>query len=130
VFWPGRTRSAPARKTKNPPTGDTFMSGDYILKRSGEQFVFNLRSGNHQVILTSQRYASKASAQQGIESVRKNAADDARYRRLTAKDGSSYFNLTAANGEIIGSSEMYTTAAARDKGIDSVKANGPDGVVK
>lgn len=106
------------------------MSGDYILKRSGEQFTFNLRAGNHQVILTSQRYATKASAQQGIESVRKNAADDARYRRLTAKDGSSYFNLTAANGEVIGSSEMYTTDAARDKGIDSVKANGPDGVVK
>src|SRR5690606_19751675 len=106
------------------------MSGDYILKRSGEQFVFNLRSSNHQVILTSQRYASKSSAQQGIESVRKNAADDARYRRLKTKDDSSYFNLTAANGEIIGSSEMYTTAAARDKGIDSVKANGPDGVVK
>jgi uncharacterized protein YegP (UPF0339 family) len=106
------------------------MSGDYILKRSGEQFMFNLRSGNHQVILTSQRYASKASAQQGIVSVRKNASDDARYNRLTAKDGSFYFNLAAANGEIIGSSEMYTTAAARDKGIESVKANGPTGVVK
>ena len=50
--------------------------------------------------------------------------------RLTAKDGSFYFNLAAANGEIIGSSEMYTTAAARDKGIESVKANGPTGVVK
>lgn len=106
------------------------MSGDYILKRSGEQFMFNLRSGNHQVILTSQRYASKASAQQGIESVRKNAAADGRYNRLTARDGSFYFNLTAVNGEIIGNSEMYTTAAARDKGIDSVKANGPTGVVK
>lgn len=106
------------------------MSGDYILKRSGEQFMFNLRAGNHQVILSSQRYASKASAQQGIESVRKNAADDARYRRLMAKDGSAYFTLVAANGEIIGTSEMYTTTAARDKGIESVKTNGPDGAVK
>ncbi|MDY0310363.1 MAG: YegP family protein [Castellaniella sp.] len=106
------------------------MSGDYILKRSGEQFMFNLRAGNHQVILSSQRYASKASAQQGIESVRKSAADDARYRRLTAKNGSFYFNLVAANGEIIGSSEMYTTEAARDKGVESVKTNGPTAVVK
>lgn len=106
------------------------MSGDYILKRSGDNFMFNLRAGNYQVILTSQRYATKASAQQGIESVRKNAAADGRYRRLTAKDGSHYFSLTAANGEVIGSSEMYTTAAARDKGIESVKANGPAGTVK
>ena len=106
------------------------MSGDYVLKRSGEQFMFNLRAGNHQVILSSQRYASKASAQQGIESVRKNAPDDGRYRREVAKDGSYYFNLVASNGETIGSSEMYNTAAARDNGIESVKTNGPTDVVK
>ena len=106
------------------------MSGDYILKRSGDQFMFNLRAGNHQVILSSQRYASKASAQQGIESVRKNAPDDARFRREVAKNGSYYFNLVAGNGEIIGSSEMYNTAAARDNGIESVKTNGPTDVVK
>ena len=106
------------------------MSGDYILKRSGDKFMFNLRAGNHQVILSSQRYASKASAQQGIESVRKNAPDDGRYRREVAKDGSYYFNLVASNGETIGSSEMYNTAAARDNGIESVKTNGPTDVVK
>jgi uncharacterized protein YegP (UPF0339 family) len=101
------------------------MSGEYILKSSGDKFLFNLRSGNHQVILASQRYASKASALGGIESVRKNSPSDARYGRLTAKDGSHYFTLTATNGEVIGTSEMYPTTAARDKGIESVKANGP-----
>ncbi|WP_323017799.1 YegP family protein [Castellaniella sp.] len=106
------------------------MSGEYILKSSGDKFMFNLRSGNHQIILTSQRYASKASAQGGIESVKKNSPDDARYGRLIAKDGSHYFHLTATNGEIIGSSEMYTTAAARDKGIESVKTNGPTAPVQ
>jgi uncharacterized protein YegP (UPF0339 family) len=34
------------------------------------------------------------------------------------------FNLKAPNHEIIGTSESYTTASARDKGIESVKANG------
>lgn len=106
------------------------MSGEYILKSSGDKFLFNLRSGNHQVILSSQRYASKASALGGIESVRKNSPSDARYSRLTAKDGSHYFTLTATNGEVIGTSEMYTTAAARDKGIESVKANGPTAPVQ
>ncbi len=51
------------------------MSGEYMLTRSGEPFVFNLRAANHQVILSSRRYASKASAQQGIESVKKNSPD-------------------------------------------------------
>lgn len=106
------------------------MSGDYILKRSGDQFMFNLRAGNYQVILTSQRYTSKAAAQNGIASVQKSAPSDGRYQRLKAKDGRDYFNLTAANGEIIGTSEMYESTAARDKGIESVKANGPTTTVQ
>ncbi len=39
------------------------------------------------------------------------------------------FNLKAANGEIIGTSEMYSSTSARDNGIESVKANGPDAAV-
>jgi uncharacterized protein YegP (UPF0339 family) len=39
------------------------------------------------------------------------------------------FNLKAANGEIIGTSETYSSASARDHGIASVKANAPDAVV-
>src|SRR5690554_1355218 len=106
------------------------MSGDYILKRSGDRYMFNLRAGNYQVILVSQRYATKAGAQNGIESVRKNAEIDGRYKRLKAKDGSDYFNLTAGNGEIVGTSEMYESVAAMNKGIESVKANGPTAIVK
>ncbi|PWF22767.1 YegP family protein [Corticimicrobacter populi] len=100
------------------------MAGYFVLKSSGDHFMFNLKAGNHETILTSQRYKSKAAAQGGIASVQKNAADDARYDRLVAKDGSPYFTLKAANGEVIGQSEMYSGTAARDKGIASVKANG------
>jgi uncharacterized protein YegP (UPF0339 family) len=35
------------------------------------------------------------------------------------------FNLKAGNGEIIGTSEAYSSSAAREAGIASVKANGP-----
>jgi len=35
------------------------------------------------------------------------------------------FNLKAGNGEVIGTSERYSTATARDGGIESVKANAP-----
>lgn len=37
--------------------------------------------------------------------------------------GQFRFNLKAGNGEIIATSETYTTKAAALKGIDSVKAN-------
>jgi len=100
------------------------------LKRSGDQYVFNLKAGNHEIILSSQRYSSKASAQDGIASVRQNAPIDARYERKTAANGSPYFTLTAANGQVIGQSEMYSGTAARDNGIESVKANAPAATVK
>ena len=55
------------------------MSGYYELKRSGDQYMFNLKAANHEVILTSERYTSKASALEGIASVRQNSPVDARY---------------------------------------------------
>jgi len=106
------------------------MSGYYDLKRSGDQYMFNLKAGNHETILTSERYTTKASASGGIESVRKNSPSDARYQRKTASDGSPYFTLTGGNGEVIGRSEMYSSTAARDNGIESVKTNGPTPTVK
>ncbi|MCV5334869.1 YegP family protein, partial [Escherichia coli] len=68
---------------------------------------FNLKASNGQVILSSETYDSRKSAENGIESVRKNSQVDARFERKTAKDGSAYFVLKAANGEPIGKSEMY-----------------------
>ncbi|MGS1008169.1 YegP family protein [Achromobacter anxifer] len=106
------------------------MSGYYELKRSGDQYMFNLKAGNHEVILTSERYTTKTSAQDGIASVRQNSPIDERYQRKTATNGSPYFSLSAANGQSIGRSEMYSSAAARDAGIASVKTNGPSTVVK
>lgn len=44
----------------------------------------------------------------------------------TAKNGQYHFALKAGNGEIILSSEMYTTKAACNNGIESVKANAPN----
>ena len=56
----------------------------------------------------------------------KNSQDDNRFKRLEAKNGKPYFNLTATNGQIIGTSEMYESTASRDNGIESVKTNAPD----
>lgn len=45
-----------------------------------------------------------------------------------AKNGQFHFNLKAANGEIILSSEMYTTKRSAKKGIASVRKNSPEDV--
>ena len=40
------------------------------------------------------------------------------------------FNLKAGNGEIIATSEVYTTAAACRSGIESVRKNAPEAAVE
>lgn len=99
--------------------------GTYVLKKSGDQFMFNLKAGNGEVILTSERYKSKQGAENGIASVKTNSPHDKNYDRLTSSNGKPYFVLKAGNNEIIGKSEMYESAASRDNGIESCKKNGP-----
>lgn len=101
-----------------------------ISKRKNGEFQFNLKAGNGQVILASEGYTTKAACTNGIESVRKNSATEARFDKLTAKNGKPYFNLKATNGQIIGSSEMYESEASRDNGIASVMKNAPDATVE
>ena len=106
------------------------MAAQFDLKKSSNgKFFFSLKAGNGQVILSSEMYEAKASASNGIESVKKNAPEDARYDRLTAKDGSPYFTLKATNGQVIGQSQMYSSAATRDSGIASCISNAPGAAV-
>ena len=107
------------------------MAGYYELnKSSDDKYHFNLKAGNHEIILTSQRYTSRSAALNGIESCQNNSGLDARYERLTAKNGQPYFNLKAANGQVIGTSEMYSSVQARENGIRSVKENGSSTTIK
>lgn len=102
------------------------MAGKFELKKSkNDKYFFSLLAGNGQIILSSEMYESKPSAVNGIESVKKNSPDDARYDRLNGKDGSPYFTLKAGNHQVIGNSQMYASESSRDNGIASCKTNGP-----
>ena len=35
------------------------MSGRFVLKASDEQYLFNLKAGNNEVVLTSERYTAR-----------------------------------------------------------------------
>lgn len=102
----------------------------FELKKSGDKFHFVLKAGNGQVILSSQMYASKASAMNGIESVQKNCGDDNCFEKKTAKNGKVHFNLKSTNGQIVGSSQMYADESGMNNGIESVKKNAPGADVK
>lgn len=107
------------------------MAGYFDLSKSSDgQFRFVLKAGNHETILTSELYKTRAAAENGIESVQKNCGDAARYEKKVAANGKHHFNLKAANHQVIGSSQMYATESGRDNGIESVKTNGKSTTVK
>ena len=107
------------------------MAGWFELgKSSDEQFRFVLKAGNAETILTSELYKAKNSAESGIASVQTNCGNDARYERKAASNGKLFFNLKAANHQVIGTSQMYASEASRDTGIASVKANGASTTIK
>ncbi len=100
----------------------------YQIKKSdaNNQFYFQLRAtGNSEIILRSESYTTKAGCQNAIESVKANASGDSNYERLHSADRQYYFNLKAANGETIGTSETYVSSNNRDEGIELVKAQAP-----
>ena len=102
------------------------MAAKFELKKtSNDKFVFNLLASNGQVILTSETYDSRASALQGIESVKKHAPDDARLGRPSARNGAPYFTSTAGNGQVIGHTQMYSRGKARDAAIEAVQPPAP-----
>jgi uncharacterized protein YegP (UPF0339 family) len=98
--------------------------GKFEIKKTKSGLCkFDLKASNGQVILSSQSYKSMSGCKKGISSVQRNAKDDKKYDRKTAKDGSPYFTLKANNGQIIGTSEMYSNLAGMENGIASVKKN-------
>jgi len=106
------------------------MAGKFeIYKDKAGEYRFRLKAGNGQNILASEGYAAKTGCTNGIDSVKTNAPIDARYERKQTTAGKFMFNLKATNGQVIGTSESYETAAARDNGIESVKTNAPTATV-
>ena len=51
------------------------MAGKFVIRKSGEQYDFVLKSGNGETIATSERYTTKQGARDGVEAVKRTAAD-------------------------------------------------------
>ena len=100
---------------------------------------FELKADNGECIAVSEVYTSAAVCLRGIESVRKCAAagkvldltepggkvTNPKFELYQDKAGGWRFRLKARNGEVIASSEHYSTKAACLTGIESVIHNAP-----
>ncbi len=96
------------------------MAEFVISKNSHGSYYFRLQANNGQSLLTSESYISKANCLNGVNLVKLNANNPDRYDKKTSPNGKYYFNLKATNGQIIGTSEIYESATARDNAIVAV----------
>lgn len=107
------------------------MAGKFELYTDkGGEFRFRLKAGNGENIGSSEGYKAKASAANGIESVKKNATDPSRFEVFEGKNDKWYFNLKAGNHEVILSSQGYSSKSGAEGGTESVANNAPDAPVE
>lgn len=108
-----------------------------IVKAANEQFRVQFVY-NAEVMVWSENYASKASAKNCIESIKKNAPGAAtvdltkeetatgyRFEIVESKNGEHFVRFKAANGESMVRSETYASKASAKNCIESVKKNAP-----
>ena len=113
----------------------------FVIRNVASGIKFDLKATNGQVIATSEVYETKVACVNGIESVRKNApvaafedqtaegfevATNPKFEMYQDKAGQYRFRLKARNGQIVAISEGYTTKAACENGIESVRKNAPE----
>jgi uncharacterized protein YegP (UPF0339 family) len=90
---------------------------EMIAGATGE-FRFHVLGSDGEVLLSSESYASEAAAYNGALAVQQAGRSRAGYTVKQSAAGSFYFVLQAANGEVIGTSQMF----AMREGVDGAIA--------
>lgn len=105
------------------------MSKYQIAKTSNGQFRWTLKASNGEKLLTSETYTTKQNCLAGVASSKLSIADK-NFDKKTSTSGQPYFNQTANNYQVLGTSEMYSSTTSRDAGIESVKRNAPNATIE
>ena len=110
----------------------------FVMREVPTGYKFDLKAANGQTIATSEVYKTAAACRKGIESVRKNAPKAAvedrtadsfksvsnpKFELYQDKTGAFRFRLTSRNGQVIATGEPYSTKAACENGIESIRKN-------
>lgn len=97
------------------------MAGKFeCYKDKRGEYRFRLKSANHQVVLASEGYSSKAACTNGIKSVQKNCSDKNCFDKKKTASGMYRFSLKSPNGQVIGTSQNYKSESGCRNGMASI----------
>jgi uncharacterized protein YegP (UPF0339 family) len=92
-----------------------------VLVGDSGQFRFNVFAKNGQVILSSEQYTTEAAAFNGAMAVQTEGQNASAYTLKQNTAGGYYFNVKALNGEVIGTSQQYTTKQSATDAMASLQ---------
>lgn len=112
--------------------GANLQSFELRTAQNGE-FYFVLKAANGGTIGVSETYVTKYNAERALTTVNKiinrmpsvfDAPSGAKFAVFKGIDAKYYFNLRAANGEIVMQSQSYSARSSAVGGVGSVQSNG------
>jgi uncharacterized protein YegP (UPF0339 family) len=114
--------------------GNLLKAKYQVYKDVSGKFRFRLRAINNKIVVVSEAYESKAGCMNGVKSVQNNCQSNIedktvegeklpnpKYKIFVDDRFNFRFNLIASNGQIIASSEGYTSKQGCINGIEAVK---------
>lgn len=93
-----------------------------VLVGESGQFRFNVFAKNGKIILSSEQYTTEAAAFNGAFAVQAEGQNASAYTLKENTAGGFYFNVKALNGQVIGTSQQYTTKAAAQSAMTSLQS--------
>jgi len=114
VVYYARART---RRTRNL---DKMTETFEVYKDSLGDHRFRLKAPNGEIIVTGERYATRAATLDGINSVKENCVVPERFETYQDDRGEWRFRLKAANGQIIATGERYSSEDSLANGIKAV----------
>jgi uncharacterized protein len=107
------------------------VSGYYqLIEADDGAFMYTLRAGNHETILTSRIYWSRGATLQAVAALREASQQPERFQRHDADAHTTWFSVLDAEGRWLARSENYSSRSGLNTGIASVQRNAPSEVFR
>jgi uncharacterized protein YegP (UPF0339 family) len=88
-----------------------------IYKGRNNLYYFSLKAENEERLLNSEGYLNRFACVDGIYAVKSNAIFLCRFEKKATSNGKFYFLLKTANGDVIGTGELYVSESSCDNSI-------------
>ncbi len=92
-----------------------------VFRGESGTFHFNFFAKNGQIVLSSQAYTTQEAAYNGAFAVQQDGVAAAAYTVKTNASGGFFFTVTALNGQVIGTSQQYTTKQSAQDGVAALQ---------